>query len=525
MAPQISPVSVAAMSRALIALALISASSVATDAQQVGQRVVTCRETALRSDGNQDRMIGGGLLLVVKKVDGDRLWVFYLNGYDSRPGWIDRADVVSLAKAIDVYSEEIKKNPTPEDYAGRAWLLKETGEYEKAIADCNEALRLDPNSTAGFNNRGNAWTAKKEYDKAIADYSAAIRIEPKCAIYWVGRGIALTEKGEFKAALSDFDEALRLDPKHQTAYFGRGKAWHLQNQLDKAIADYGVALSLNPDAAASYNRGHAWQEKREFDKAIADFTEAIRTADEVQRVDPHFAVIYYNRGRAFLEKKAYDRAIADFSETIRLSPKEAPLSEVYFNRGEAWRGKRDFDKVIADYSEALRLDPTVANVYHFRGNAWREEQQYDKALADFDQALKLDPKNSYIYSNRGGAWYSKKDYAKATADLEEAIKLDPKHGQALAAIAWLYAACPDARFRNGKKAVDNATKACELTDWKVNMYLDTLGISYAEAGDFDAAIKWGTKAAEKTYGSLKLSYQARVELYKLKRPYRDVGNW
>jgi tetratricopeptide (TPR) repeat protein len=442
----------AAMFRALSLSALIFVSSVAANAQQVGQRVVTSRDTKLESDDNKTRMVGEGAIVVVKKVDRDRIWIFYLDGYDSSQGWINRADVMSLSKALDFYNDAIKKNPTPTAYTTRSWILKELGDYDKAIADCGEALRLDPNSTAGFNNRGNAWTDKEEYDKAIADYTVAIRIDPKCAIQWVGRGIALMGKGEYKRAISDFDEASRLDPKHAPMYVNRGKAWHLQGQLDKAIADYSEALRLEPDdSRALSNRGRAWQDKRQLDKAITDYTDAIRRADDVTRADPHFVSIYYHRGRALFEKNDYDRAIADFCEAICLSPKDAPLSALYF--------------------------------------------------------------------------YLKKDYGKAIANLEEALKREPKNTQALCATAWLYSTCPDARFRDGKKAVERATKACDLTNWEFEGYLDALGTSYAEAGDFASAIKWGTKAAELGHGRDKLSCLARVELYKLKRPYRDDGKW
>jgi tetratricopeptide (TPR) repeat protein len=58
-----------------------------------------------------------------------------------------------------------------------AWRVKK--EYDKAIADYDEAIRLDPKYAIAFNNRGSAWLIKKEYDKAIADYDEAIRLDPK----------------------------------------------------------------------------------------------------------------------------------------------------------------------------------------------------------------------------------------------------------------------------------------------------------------------------------------------------------
>ncbi len=94
---------------------------------------------------------------------------------------------------------------------GNAWALK--GEYDKAIRDFNQAIRLEPNRGDAFLNRGDAWDAKQEYDKAIRDFDEAIRLDPNDDAAFLNRSIAQHAKGEYDTAIRDFNQAIRLNPE------------------------------------------------------------------------------------------------------------------------------------------------------------------------------------------------------------------------------------------------------------------------------------------------------------------------
>jgi tetratricopeptide (TPR) repeat protein len=209
------------------------------------------------------------------------------------------------------------------------------------------------------------------------------------------------------------------------------------------------------------------------------------------------------------------------------NPKDA---SAYINRGLAWMDKKEYDKAIADYNEAIRLKPKDAFAYINRGNAWGQKKEYGKAITDYDEAIRLNPKDAWAYINRGNAWSNKKEYGKAIADYNQAIRLE-RFFLAYRNRAWLEATCPDARFRDGKKAVDDATKACDLameawgTDgWKNAICLEALAAAYAEAGDFHAAVKWQTTAIELVDAKTKAHLQSRLKLYRDHKPYRQEPN-
>jgi tetratricopeptide (TPR) repeat protein len=94
-------------------------------------------------------------------------------------------------------------------------------QYDHAIADFNQAIRLDPDSIFALNNRGAAHARNGQYDDAIADFNEAIRIDASYAITYNNRGIAYAKKGQFDRAVEDFDQAIRFDPKDASAFKNR----------------------------------------------------------------------------------------------------------------------------------------------------------------------------------------------------------------------------------------------------------------------------------------------------------------
>jgi lipoprotein NlpI len=117
---------------------------------------------------------------------------------------------------------------------GCAWNEKQ--EYDKAINDFNEAIRLDPKNPVAYQKRGYAWNEKKEYDKAIADYSEAIcRQNPNEVWGSQLRAYMWYLQKDYEKAIADCDEAIRMEPENALAYFHRGLACWLSLRDGEAV--------------------------------------------------------------------------------------------------------------------------------------------------------------------------------------------------------------------------------------------------------------------------------------------------
>ena len=117
-------------------------------------------------------------------------------------------------------------------------------------------------------------------------------------------------------------------------------------------------------------------------------------------------------------------------------------------------------------------------------------------------------------------WRHKKQYDKALADFNESIQLDPKFAEAHRDLAWLRATCPDAKFRDGKRALESAKKALEL-DEKNGLYKDAMAAAHAELGNFKEAVRWQTEALQDPLYRDDEAFRRRLELYRAKMPYRE----
>jgi tetratricopeptide (TPR) repeat protein len=115
---------------------------------------------------------------------------------------------------------------------------------------------------------------------------------------------------------------------------------------------------------------------------------------------------------------------------------------------------------------------------------------------------------------------------KAAAHFNEALRIKPDSTEAMNNLAWTLATSPDTNVRDGKRAVELAERACELTHYQKTIYLGTLAAAYAEAGRFDDAIAMAQKAcamaSESGEQDLLKRNQELLALYRAHKPYRET---
>lgn len=306
---------------------------------------------------------------------------------------------------------------------------------------------------------------------------------------WMGQAwVKMTEVVALDEAPDYFTRYLQTYPNDSEAHVHRGIAREALGDTSRAMGDYNQAIQLAPRYARNFlTRGSAYYRKEDFTAAIKDFSEAIR-------LNPQWAKAYKYRGVARLgQDPDSEQALEDFNQAIRLDPKYA---EAYIARGQLHADWFEDDEALRNYTKAIELNPKNAFAYHLRGDLHHGMGHIKAALDDYNRAIALDPTKPIFFLERGEFSVLHGDGAAALKDFAEVIRLAPEKPEGYRERANLLAMCHDARYRDGKLAVADAKKACELTQWKDDNCLETLAVAYAEAGDFASAIEWITKAME-----------------------------
>jgi tetratricopeptide (TPR) repeat protein len=344
-----------------------------------------------------------------------------------------------------------------------------------------------PASAAEFLARGKQYIDQKVFHLAVQDLDDAVRLAPTSVEARLVRAQANFELKEFNKTIADTTEAIRLDPNHAPAFRNRAVARINRGQLDDALADLNVAVRLDPGDPSAFNdRALVWYQKREFAKTIADL-------DEVVRLGKPEPMHFINRGSAKLELGQLAAAVADLDEAIRRQPDSA------FARSQRAAALCRLDRpadALADADRAVALDPGFPGGWFNRGFARARLGRTDGAIADYTEAIRLNATDLAtvlaLRLERAKVYEAKRDFAAALEDYEAAARGAGPHLAAVAKLVWFLATCPDASYRDGKRAVELGRPLAAIAPYTLSFL--ALAAAYAEVGDFAEAVRWQTKA-------------------------------
>jgi len=125
--------------------------------------------------------------------------------------------------------------------------LEKQRRYTEAIAEYQEALRLNPKNADTHNNLGNLFDTAGKTNAALAEYQEALRLDPKSVAPHNNLGTFYVEIGNLDAAMKEYNEAAQLDPTDAHAYYLMGKILLREGRDSEAVPLFQKAAQFAPD--------------------------------------------------------------------------------------------------------------------------------------------------------------------------------------------------------------------------------------------------------------------------------------
>ena len=227
-------------------------------------------------------------------------------------------------------------------------------DYESAIADCTQAISVDPSHAEAFNNRGLAHMELGDLDRAIKDLDQALRLNERLAPAYLNRGIAYNTQSQFESALRDFEKAsVLLDERGQELWLSWGKALMGCGDYAQAIDKLSQAIAVAPDSAESYAaRGYAYMQGGQ-----SQYRNARRDLNMALKKNPDLANVHSNLGLLDAWQSNYGRAIKHYQQALQHDHNANDIVTRY-NLALAYRHLGDLDAAEQMFQQILNMAPS-----------------------------------------------------------------------------------------------------------------------------------------------------------------------
>ena len=349
---------------------------------------------------------------------------FYLQGRGYLQDYVKPENVEN---AINVFKSALKKDPSfaaASAALGEAYWRKYEFTHDKTWADaakenCNRGAQRDSALAAAHICLGRIFTGTGNYEKAIEQYREAVRLEPTNDAAHGGLAYAYEQTGQLDAAEKTFKQAIAVRANYWATYNWLGLFYQRHARYGDATEMYSQAVSLAPDSFTGYsNLGGVRILEGKYAEAIPLLQRSLeirKTADATS-----------NLATAYFQLHSYPESAAAFEQATKLDPNNylmwGNLGDAYYwAPGRRAESTEAYGKAIAMGNEKLKVNPRDTEVlsslamYH----AMRGERK--PAMEELQSALRVNPRNPALLFNAGITYAQLGDTEQAVEALEKAV--------------------------------------------------------------------------------------------------------
>ena len=247
-----------------------------------------------------------------------------------------------------------------------------------------------------------------DYEGAIEDYTESIKLKPIPVSYF-NRGINKENINDMAGSVIDYRRAVEIDPSYTMAHYYLGRALYMINDYWGALSAFEKYTDLTADnfegnyydLYVAYFGALSFKEKGIDDKALGLFEIIFSDAFDIEALveDPDYIDEFYlEAGYLYEDLDSLDVALNYYREAVKINPNSALNVEKV---GDIYLKNKDYDTAIEYYEKALELNVNKPTVYQYRAYAYEGKNDIFSAIFDMNEAIKLDPEYGFYYYERG----------------------------------------------------------------------------------------------------------------------------
>jgi eukaryotic-like serine/threonine-protein kinase len=235
-----------------------------------------------------------------------------------------------------------------------------SGLYERAVAEFERAIELDPGTATAYIWMGKAYEDSGELDPALAAFDKAIEVEPNYYRTYQNLAAFYNKRSEYDRAIQYYRRAVELAPNEPDPHFALGVGYGNSGQYREAENELRLSVHLRETSNAMHALGLVLMDQGKNDEAISYISRAVT-------LDPGVYLWWMNLGTACRmanrpaeSARAYRRGLELAEADMRKNPRSGYVrSLVAFLCARLGDGRR----ADSEIAQALQLSPADADVH------------------------------------------------------------------------------------------------------------------------------------------------------------------
>ncbi len=385
-------------------------------------------------------------------------------------------------------------------------LALDIGQFQAAEKGFRRALEADPDNPSAHRGLGLVAQSRGDLTTARKHFLEARRIAPQSADYPYYLAEIASREGDTGSAIEYLREALEADPGLHYARFRLAEAHQFEGRHEEALRLYEEILASEPqNRPALLNRVRVLHRLGRLADARSRAEELVEWLPQEPPVRIALALILKDLGEPTAAERELETAVAieptaDNSRDIALA---------HYNLGALCDRRGAGEKAARHYAMALDLDPDLIEARFHLGVGLARTRRMADAAKLFSEVLERRPDHLEARLSLATAQVLESQFTAAREVLEQGVQMSPGNVPLMHTLALLLAVCPENEVRDGARAAKLALNAFEAEP--TLRHAETVAMSFAEAGDFAAAVDWQTRLLEEAGRAQDQALAARLQ--------------